>query len=74
MTHDDRPEPSTFDLPFNLAQARMAELRATAAHPVTPADRPGSMTRLRGAVGRRLIELGSSLLLDESEPRRTVLG
>jgi hypothetical protein len=74
MTHRDRPDPSTFDLPFDLAQARMAELRATATHPMTPADELGSLTRLRGAVGRRLIALGSSLVADETDRRRTVLG
>jgi len=75
MTHHDRPAPlTTFDLPFDLAQARMADLRAVAAHPMTAADGPWSITRLRDAVGRRLIELGSSLVVDKGERRHTALG
>jgi hypothetical protein len=75
MTHHDRTHPlTTFDLPFDLAQARMADLRAAAAHPMTVAGGPGSITRLRGAVGRRLIALGSSILVDKGERRHTALG
>jgi hypothetical protein len=74
MTHYDRPDPSTFDLPFDLAQARMAELRAAAAHPTTSPEARGSIDRLREAVGRGLIALGSSLVLDDAERRRILLG
>jgi hypothetical protein len=75
MTPHDRPEPlTTFDVPFDLAQARMADLRATAEHPMTATDRPGSIARLRGAVGRRLIALGSSLVVDKGERQHTALG
>jgi hypothetical protein len=75
MTHHDRPDPlTTFDLPFDLAQARMADLRAAAAHPMTGSDGPGSITRLRDAVGRRLIALGSSLVVDKGERRHSALG
>ena len=75
MTHHDRPAPlTTFDLPFDLAKARIADLRAAAAHPMTGSDGPGSMTRLRDAVGRRLIEVGSSLVVDKGERRHGALG
>ncbi len=75
MTNHDRTHPlTTFDLPFDLARARMADLRAVAAHPMTAADGPGSMTRLRDAVGRGLIALGSSLVVDKGERRHIALG
>jgi hypothetical protein len=75
MTHRDRPELlTTFDVPFDLAQARMADLRAAAEHPMTATDRPGSIARLRGVVGRRLIALGSLLVVDKGERRHTALG
>ena len=74
MTQPDRPDPSTFDLPFDLARARMAELRSAAARPVTSRDAPGSATRLREVIGRGLIALGSSLVPDERERRRTAVG
>ncbi len=75
MTHHDRPDPlTTFDLPLDLAQARMADLRAAAAHPMRALDGPWSITRLRDAVGRRLIALGSSLVADKGERRHTALG
>ena len=75
MTHHDRPAPlTTFDLPFDLAKARMADLHAAAAHPMTAATGPKSITRLRDAVGRRLIALGSSLVVDKGERRHTALG
>lgn len=67
------PERSTQDLPFELAQDRIAGLRATVAskqqiHAIR--DR-GLLDRSRDALGRRLIGLGSALVVDDGLRRRT---
>jgi hypothetical protein len=78
VTHD-RPELGSIqDMPFAMAQERIADLRASAFtldHAAT-ADQavalPGFVARSRDAVGRRLIALGGSLVADEALRRRAL--
>jgi|KBSMisStandDraft_5_1062788.scaffolds.fasta_scaffold2529186_1 hypothetical protein len=61
--HADRAD---LDLQLLAAKDRIAELRADGAPTVHPAPAgPGTTTRARAAVGRRLIALGSALSVDE---------
>jgi hypothetical protein len=66
------PERSTRDLPYELAQDRIAGLRASAAsrHEVHAARDRGLLDRSRDALGRRLIGLGSALAVDDGLRRR----
>jgi len=79
MTHDRHDHASVQDLTFVLAQDRITDLLASAAHPAgTEADRTmasasvGIVTRARDAVGLRLIALGGSVVADESLRRRAL--
>jgi hypothetical protein len=56
---------STFDLPLDLANDRMADLRSSARTAGVSVESHGPVTRARAAVGRRLIALGSALVVDE---------
>jgi hypothetical protein len=56
---------STFDLPLEAAHTRIAELRAAARSARSHAQGSGPWTRLRAAVGRGLIALGSALLVED---------
>jgi hypothetical protein len=69
------PERSAQDLIFELAQDRIAGLRASAASPtetgIAAPDR-GLLDRSRDAIGRRLIGLGRALAVDEGLRRRAL--
>ena len=78
MTHERPDIGSVQDLPFALAQDRIADLRASAmsiehepASPHAPAS-PGIVTRTRDAVGRRLIALGGTVVADETLRQRAL--
>lgn len=75
MTYSSyEPERSAQDLIFELAQDRIAGLRASASAPSeshTASDR-GLLHRSRDALGRRLIGLGSALAVDEGLRQRVV--
>ncbi len=74
------PDRSAQDLPFEIAEDRVAGLRASAAlhaslapRPGTPvATGPGPLDRSRDALGRRLIALGAALVVDEGLRRRAL--
>ncbi|HYH93618.1 MAG TPA: hypothetical protein VD763_10695 [Candidatus Saccharimonadales bacterium] len=74
MTRCTPADHSTFDLPLDVAHDRMAELRASArpAAPGIAAD--GPVSRTRDAIGRRLIALGSALVVDEPAHRHRAAG
>ena len=78
MTHERPAVGSVQDMPFALAQDRIADLRASATTPDhEPAARhattsPGIVTRTRDAVGRRLIALGGTVVADESLRQRAL--
>ena len=77
MTHDRRDQPSIQDLTYTLAQDRIADLRAsaTSTDPVRhagPAASPGFVARSRDALGRRLIELGGSVVADDTLRQRAL--
>jgi len=78
MTNDQPHHPSVQDMPFVLAERRMADLRASAAtlEPVGDAPRTdapaGLIVRTRDAVGRRLIALGGSVVADPALRQRTL--
>ena len=78
MTHERSALGSVQDLPFALAQDRIADLRASATNlDHQPATRrapvsPGIVTRTRDAVGRRLIALGGSVVADEALRQRAL--
>jgi hypothetical protein len=79
MTHDRRDRETVQDLTFVLAQDRIGDLRASAAHPTSgdasTATAPGSgtlVTRARDTLGRRLIALGGSVVADENLRRRAL--
>jgi len=78
MTHDRHDHESIADLTFVLAQDRITDLRSSAAHTTgTDAGRmsapsTGLVTRARDAVGRRLIDLGSSVVADERLRQRAL--
>ncbi len=57
---------STFDLPLEIANARLAALRSETRRSRLADDGPptGPITRVRESLGRRLIELGSSILVE----------
>jgi hypothetical protein len=65
---------STFDLPLDLANDRMADLRSDARMAGLPAEGHGPVTRARAAVGRRLIAVGSALVVDEPVQRHRAAG
>jgi hypothetical protein len=73
-TRHPRFDGADLDLQLLLAKDRIAELRADGAPVVHPAPGgPGTMTRARAAVGRRLIALGSALAVDEpTRPERSL--
>ncbi len=58
--------PSTFDVPLQLAAARMAGLRSERRRfgPANEDPPNGLVRRLRHGIGRRLIALGSILVAD----------
>jgi hypothetical protein len=68
------PERSAQDLIFELAQDRIAGLRASAASPTETGTAPdhGLLDRSRDAIGRRLIGLGRALAVDEGVRRRAL--
>jgi hypothetical protein len=78
MTHDRHDHESVQDVTYVLAQTRITDLRADGPSAVvtgaatTEADRPGVVARTRDAVGRRLIRLGGSLVVDENLRRRAL--
>lgn len=61
---------STFDLPLEMANTRMAALRSETRRSRVAGDRPadhppsGAVRRLRHGLGHRLIALGSALVAD----------
>jgi hypothetical protein len=65
---------STFDLPLDLANDRRADLRSDARMAGLPAEGHGPVTRARAAVGRRLIAVGSALVVDEPAQRHRAAG
>ena len=80
MTHDRHDHDSVHDLTFVLAQDRITDLHASAAHPIGAEAEPaatlsgsaGIVTRARDALGRRLISLGGSVVADENLRRRAL--
>lgn len=75
MTYlNHEPERSTQDFPFELAQDRIAGLRASASPSSVAHASPdrGLLDRGRDAVGRWLISLGAALVVDEGLRRRTL--
>ena len=79
MTHGRRDHETVHDLTFMLAQDRITDLRASAAHPTgidtasAAAPTFGTLvTRARDTLGRRLIALGGSLVADENLRRRAL--
>ena len=78
MTHDRHDHESIADLTFVLAQDRITDLRASAAHATGTAAGPvpvpaaGLVARARDAVGRRLIDLGGSVVADERLRQRAL--
>ena len=78
MTHDRHDHESIADLTFVLAQDRITDLRASAAHTTGTDAGPmsvppaGLVTRARDAVGRRLIDLGGSVVADERLRQRAL--
>lgn len=58
--------PSTFDVPLQLAAARMAGLRSERRRSRLADEGPptGAVRRLRRGIGHRLIALGSFLVAD----------
>jgi len=79
MTHERRDRETIQDLTFALAQDRITDLRASAAHPTAsltataPAPRSGNfVSRARDTLGRRLIALGGSVVADENLRRRAL--
>ena len=78
MTHHRHDHESVQDLTYALAQGRIADLRASAItiDPVRPAApsiaEPGLVARSRDALGRRLIELGGSLVADDTLRQRAL--
>ena len=70
---------SLFDHPLDLTDARIAELRSSAASAraqVDPVPGPtsgrGPLRRFRDGLGVRLIHLGAALVTDETIRRRVV--
>jgi len=78
MTHDRHDHESIADLTFVLAKDRITDLRSSAAHSTgTNAGRmsappAGLVARARDAVGRRLIDLGGSVVADEHLRQRAL--
>lgn len=71
MANLPNPDRGTlFDLPFETARERIADLHASASpgaesHPTALASDQPPLRRLRSAVGSRLIEVGSALVADD---------
>jgi hypothetical protein len=74
MTRNPTTDHSTFDLPLEVAHDRMAELRASARPTGPSVVAEGPLTRTRDALGRRLIALGSALVVDEPAHRHRAAG
>ena len=78
MTHDQHHHASVQDMPFVLAESRMADLRASAATLDSVWEAPrtdapaGFVVRARDAVGRRLIALGGSVVADPALRQRAL--
>ena len=78
MTYDRHDHESIADLTFVLAQDRITDLRSSAAHNTgndaghRSVPSSGLVTRARDAVGRRLIDLGGSVVADERLRQRAL--
>lgn len=79
MTDDRHQHGSVQDLTFELAQDRIADLRASAPSNPEPAldasggaPKSGAVRRTRDVIGRRLIALGGSVVADEGLRQRAL--